>query len=119
MNGNNPKQIIKIYNTLRSLGLNMSLKGSKFLNKAIQIMITCNNEFITSNDIYSMISKEYCHSTPKQIKNHITYSLNSRIKEKSIKNFKNIFGFEYDEYIFTNKNFIEEISHIIKIEFNS
>ncbi len=116
MNGINPKQVIEIYNLLRSLGLNMSLKGSKLLNKAIQIMITCNDEFITSNDIYSLISKEYCHSTPKQIKNHIAYCLNSRIKEKSMKNFKIIFGFEYNEYIFTNKNFIEEISHILKMQ---
>lgn len=115
MNGSNPKQVIKIYNILRSLGLNMSLKGSKLLNKAIQIMTSNNDEFITSTDIYSIISKEYCHSTPKQIKNHISYSLNSRVKEKSIKNFKNIFGFDYDEYIFTNKTIIEEISHIIKI----
>ena len=88
MNGSNPKQVIRIYNILRALGVNTSLKGSKLLNKAIQIMLACTNDFITVKDIYIIISKEYCNSTPKQIKNYIAYSLSSTIKEKSIKNFE-------------------------------
>ena len=115
MNGGNPKQVIKIYNILRALGLNTSLKGSKFLNKAIQIMLACNNDFVAIKDIYIIISKEYCHSTPNQIKNYIAYSLNNRVEEKSINNFEKIFGYEYDKYIFTNKSFIEEVTRVIAL----
>ena len=36
MKGIDNKQVIIIFNVLRSLGLNTSLRGTKYLNKAIQ-----------------------------------------------------------------------------------
>lgn len=116
MNKVNPKQVIQIYNILRALGLNTTLKGTKLINTAIQIVIKSDNEYIVLKDVYKNISKNYYKSTPKQIENFIAYALNSRIEEKSRKNFEKIFNFEYDEYYFTNKTIIEEIARIIKIE---
>ncbi|MGN1298879.1 MAG: hypothetical protein ACI4UE_02715 [Candidatus Scatovivens sp.] len=47
------------------------------------------------------------------IKVSFSYAINSRIEEKSKDNFEKIFGFEYDEHLFTNKIIIEEIARII------
>lgn len=105
-------QILKIHNILRSLGLNTSHKGTKLLNKAIQYVLTGNDEFITTEKIYKSIGKYYNLNT-LQIKIEIKYALDHRNENKTIKNFESIFGFEYDEFIFTNKLFIEEIARII------
>ncbi len=112
-----PKQVITIYNILRAIGLNTSLRGTKYLNKAIQIMIITKNDLAIIEDIYRSIAYSYNNITPKQVKNDITYAINSRVTEKSLKNFESIFGFEYDEYIFTNRSIIEEIARIMKVEF--
>ena len=40
------KNTILIFNILRNLGLTPTLKGTKLLNKAIQIVINSDNEFI-------------------------------------------------------------------------
>ncbi len=113
MKGIDNKQVIIIFNVLRSLGLNTSLRGTKYLNKAIQIMIITNNDFIILEDIYKNIADSYNNITQKQVKNDISYALNSRAEEKTIKNFEKVFGFEYDEYLFTNKTIIEEVSRVV------
>ena len=41
----------------------------------------------------------------------------NRDVKKSESNFENIFGYEYDIYVFTNKELIEEIVRIIKYDF--
>lgn len=109
-----PKQIIVIFNILRDIGLNTSHRGTKYLNKAIQILIITNQEIFIAKDIYKYIAKSYGNTTPTQVKNDISYSLNNRIETKTIKNFERIFGFEYDQYYFTNKNIIEEIVRVVK-----
>lgn len=43
---------IYIFNILRSLGLNTSLKATKLLNKAIQIVLLNDDEFIFTNKIF-------------------------------------------------------------------
>ena len=108
-----PKSIILIYNILRDVGLNTTHKGTKYINKAVQLLYCMNNDIVILEDIYNSIANYY-GTTPKQVKNAISYSLNSRINEKTIKNFQKIFGFEYDEYYFTNKTIIEEIVRIVK-----
>lgn len=50
----------------------------------------------------------------EMIKNYITYTIDSRNKIKSKKNFEKIFGFEYKEEYFTNKIIIEEIIRILQ-----
>ena len=112
-----PKQIITIFNILRDIGLNTSHRGAKYINKAVQILVTTDNDIIKAKDIYNSISNYYSNITPKQVKNDISYALNSRIEEKAKKNFEKVFGFEYDQYYFTNKTIIEEIARVVKVEF--
>ena len=112
-----PKQIITIFNILRDIGLNTSHRGTKYINKAVQILVTTDNDIIKAKDIYNSISNYYSNITPKQVKNDISYALNSRTEEKAKKNFEKIFGFEYDQYYFTNKTIIEEIARVVKVEF--
>ena len=112
-----PKQIITIFNILRDIGLNASHRGTKYINKAVQIFVTTDNDIIKAKDIYNSISNYYSNVTPKQVKNDISYALKSRTEKKAEKNFENLFGFEYDQYYFTNKTIIEEIARVIKGEF--
>lgn len=112
-NSISPQQVLSINNKLRSLGLNPTLKGTKFINKAIQLLIISNDEFYVLENIYNEIAKNYTSFNSAQIRNAIKYALDNRNENLSIKNFEKIFGFEYDEYVFTNKNFIEEITRII------
>ena len=111
----NPKQVIKIFNILRDIGLNTSHRGTKYINKAIQILTVADNDIIVIEDVYRNIANLYGNITPKQVKNDISYALNSWQEGKTIKNFERIFNFEYDKYYFTNKNIIEEIARIIMI----
>ena len=111
----NSKQIITIFNILRAIGLNTSHRGTKYINKAVQIISVSDNDIVVIKDVYKSIAKLYGNITPKQVKNDISYALNSRQEEKTIKNFESIFNFEYDKYYFTNKNILEEIARIIKI----
>lgn len=113
----NSKQVITIFNILRSIGLNTSHRGTKYINKAIQILMVADNDIVVINDVYKKIAKIYGNITPKQVKNDISYALNTRIENKALENFKRVFGFEYDSYYFTNKNIIEEIVRIIKLEY--
>ena len=108
--------ILCIFNLLRDIGLNTSHEGTKYINKAVQLVIISDDELINLNNIYTIISNYYNNVTPKQIKNSITYALDSRNKTKSKLNFEKNFNFEYDEYYFTNKIIIEEIANLIKLK---
>lgn len=110
----NSKSIIAIFNILRSIGLNTSHRGTKYINKAIQIITTNDNDIVIFENVYNTIATVYGNTTSKQVKNDISYALKSRVEEKAKNNFEKIFGFEYDEYYFTNKTIIEEISRVIK-----
>lgn len=108
------KNAIIIYNILRDLGLMTTLKGTKFLNKAIQIVLSSDDEFVVSEDIYKKIASYYIWSNNVQIRNAIKYAIDNRNEQKTIANFEKIFGFEYDKYLFTNKTIIEEVARVIK-----
>ncbi len=108
-----PKQIITIFNILRAIGLNTSHRGTKYINKAVQIVTVANNDIVVIENVYKIIANLYDNITPKQVKNDISYALNCRQEEKTIENFERIFNFKYDRYYFTNKNIIEEIARII------
>lgn len=108
-----PKTVIEIHNALRLLGLRGSSKGTTLINKAIQIIIKNNYEYVVIKDIYKEISKEINNVNVEQIRVAIKYALDNRNEGKSIKNFEKIFGYEYDEETFTNKTFIEELSRVI------
>lgn len=103
-----------IYNTLRKLGLRPNHRGVVFIMQAVQIVKQQNDIFFI-NDVYIEISKNSKTFTPLQIRKSIQYALKNRNEEKSKNNFESIFGYEYDEDIFTNKDFIEECARIIKV----
>lgn len=109
----NYKTTIFIYNILRDLGLIPTLKGTKFLNKAIQIVLNSDNEFIVLEDVYKEIALNYTNFNSVQVRNAIKYAIDNRDEEKAIANFERIFGYKYDNYYFTNKAIIEEIARVV------
>lgn len=110
----NYKTTIFIYNILRDLGLIPTLKGTKFLNKAIQIVLNSDNEFIVLEDVYKEIALNYTNFNSVQVRNAIKYAIDNRDEEKAIANFERIFGCKYDSYYFTNKAIIEEIARVLR-----
>lgn len=118
-NNINSKNSILIYNILRALGLSPALKGTKLLNKAIQMVINNDNEFVVFEDIYKKISSNYITFNNAQIRNTIKYAIDTRNEQKSVVNFEKIFGYKYDKYYFTNKTIIEEIARVIKYKNNN
>ena len=102
-----------IYNILRQLGLRPNHNGTKFAIKAIQLILD-NNNIIKIKDIYENISKSTISFTPEQIRISIKYAIDLRNEQKSIQNFKKIFNYDYDEEIFSNKDFLEEIANILQ-----
>lgn len=108
------KNTILIFSILRNLGLTPTLKGTKLLNKAIQIVINSDNEFIVIEDVYNQIALNCIGFTSVQIRNTIKYAIDNRNEQKSIANFEKIFGYKYDRYYFTNKIMIEEIARVIR-----
>ena len=107
---------IIIYNILQMLGLIPTLKGTKLLIKAILIIINSKEEFIIFEDIYKQIASKYKTFNSVQIRNSIKYAIDNRNEQKSKTKKKKVFGFEYDQYYFTNKTIIEEIARVIKLE---
>ena len=64
-----------------------TLKGTKILNKAIQIVIKSNDEFIIFEDIYKEIALNYMGFNSVQIRNVIKYAIDTRNEQKSIEAF--------------------------------
>ena len=114
----NSKNTILIYNILRDLGLIPTLKGTKLLNKAIQIVLNSDNEFIVLEDVYKEIALNYTNFNSVQVRNAIKYAIDNRDEEKSIAYFEKIFGYKYDRYVFTNKVIIEEIARVLFCKIN-
>ena len=111
LNKDTQKLIFRIRNILRLLGLNPSIKGTVLLNKAIRIILEkkSNEDYFIGNEIYMELTKYYKELSFIQIKTYIQYALDHRDINKSKKNFEMIFDFEYDNYYFTSKRFLEEI----------
>ena len=110
------KQLIIISNCLRNMGLNSGHIGTRLINKAVQILTVKDLEMIVLNDIYEEISNYFPNLKPKFIRMYIHYALQHRDETKAENNFKKIFGFDYDEYYFEPKQFIEEMANIIRIK---
>ena len=120
LNKTSQQLIFKIRNILRLLGLNPSIKGTTLLNKAIRLILEkkINEDFFIVNEIYMELTKYYKELSFIQIKTYIQYALDHRDIKKSKKNFEMIFGFEYDNYYFTSKKFLEEVCEILLITTN-
>lgn len=103
----------EINSTLRLLGLKTNMNGTKLIRKCIYYIISSDNEFYMLEDVFQKIILNYPKLNSKQIRSEIGYALNSRNERLSKKNFEKIFGYEYDSFIFTPKNFIDELINII------
>ena len=109
---NNNSNNIIIYNAMRKLGFRPNNCGTIFILRAVNL-VKQNNDIVILNDIYIELSKASTNFSPNQIKMAIKYAIDHRNEEKSIYNFKEIFGYDYDEEIFTNKDLIEELARIV------
>ena len=109
-------QITLTAHTLRSLGLNFELTGTRLINKVVQILTIKDLEIVVLEDIYKELSIYFPKLKPVQIRQNISYALNNRDYYKAKDNFQNIFGFEHDEYYFEPKIFMEEVANIIRLE---
>jgi len=98
------------------MGLNSGHIGTRLINKAVQILTIKDLEMIVLNDIYEEISKCYPKLKPKFIRSYIHYALQHRDEKKAENNFRKVFGFDYDDYYFEPKQFIEEMANIIRIK---
>ena len=107
---------LKTYNLLKLLGLKTSHNGTKFIIKAVLIILKQDNDFIIFEDVYSIISQELRNISQSQVKYCIKYAIDNRNEKKSITNFEKIFGYEYAQDVFTNKELIEEIVRIIQCD---
>ena len=104
---------LRIYNLVKQLGLRTSHTGTKLLVKAVLILIEQGIDFVVIEDIYSIISNELQSISKSQVKYCIKYAIDNRQEKQTIKNFEKIFGYEYAEDVFTNKELIEEIARVI------
>lgn len=108
---NNRNNII-IYNTMRKLGFRPNNRGTIFIIRAVEL-VKKQNDIIILNDIYIELAKADNKYTPNQIRVAIQYAIEHRNEQKSITNFKSIFGYDYDEEVFTNKDLIEELARVL------
>lgn len=107
------KLSFEIYNKLRLLGIKTSNQGAKLIYLAILIIINSNCDLIKMEEVYSIISEQLKNISNVQIRRSIQYAIDSRNKKRAKNNFEIIFGFEYEETIFKNKPFVEELTRII------
>lgn len=110
-NNNNSNNII-IYNVMRKLGFRPNNCGTIFILRAVQL-VKQQNDIVILNDIYIELSKASVQFSPNQIKMAIKYAIDHRNEQKTISNFKEIFGYDYDEEVFTNKDLIEELARVL------
>ena len=109
--------VLFIINKLRSLGLKSSHFGFRLIIRAIQLKLV-DNEYSALENTYKILAKE-TNKTIKQIEDCIYYAITHRNYNLSEDNFEDIFGYPYDEYIFSNKEFIEEFVNLIRIQTTS
>ena len=101
-----------IYNVIRKLGLRPNHLGTVLISKAVPL-IKEKTDIIVIEDIYNELANINDSFSPAQVRVAIRYAILNRNEEKTIMNFESIFGYEYDEELFTNKDFLEELARVI------
>lgn len=93
---------------LLKLGLNLSNKGTFYLRDMIIIAVQVNKLSESDISLKCLLEKlsKLKNISPKTIKSNIDYAFKYIDILKAEKNFKNIFGFEYDRYYITTKSII-------------
>lgn len=109
---NNNSNNIIIYNAIRKLGFRPNNCGTIFILRAVQLAKQ-ETDIIILNNIYIELSKSSTKFSPNQIKIAIKYAIDHRNEQKSKNNFEEIFGYDYNEEIFTNKDLIEELARVL------
>lgn len=102
----------KVFNLLKKLGLKSSTMGIRYILCCVKFGVNSNEEILNMEKIYLKISKTY-NVSPTTIRVSIKQSLDHRSMSLSKKNFESVFGYDYNEDTFTNKEFIEEIIRIL------
>lgn len=115
-----PELILRINHSLRSLGIKTGRTGYKVLIEAIKIAIINYDETnftdIQVLPIYKEITVELkINKTPKQVERMIYYAITHRNNTTCNKNFEKVFGYSFDEEIFSNKEFINEFVNMLKL----
>ena len=111
-NSTNKNYNVIIYNVIRKLGLRPNHLGTVLISKAVPL-IKEKADIIVIEDIYNELANINDSFSPAQVRVAIRYAIMNRNEEKTIMNFESIFGYEYDEELFTNKDFLEELARII------
>ena len=106
---------IKVFNLIKRLGIKTSTVGMKYILSVILIGYNSYSDIMNFEKIYKKIGKKY-NVSPSTIRNAIQHSLDHRNYKLAEKNFESIFGYEYNEYTFVNKEFFEEVFRVISIE---
>lgn len=113
-NVNNQKQVLFINHKLRSLGIKTSHKGYKLIIMAIQLKLKEEYEFLKLESIYEKIAIA-TNKTAEQVEDCIYYAITHRNYQISENGFEKVFGYSYDETIFSNKEFIEEFINLMQL----
>lgn len=111
-NSTNKNYNVIIYNVIRKLGLRPNHLGTVLISKAVPL-IKEKTDIIVIEDIYNELANINDSFSPAQVRVAIRYAILNRNEEKTILNFESIFGYEYDEELFTNKDFLEELARVI------
>lgn len=111
-NSTNKNYNVIIYNVIRKLGLRPNHLGTVLISKAVPL-IKEKTDIIVIEDIYNELANINDSFSPAQVRVAIRYAIMNRNEEKTIINFESIFGYEYDEELFTNKDFLEELARVI------
>lgn len=111
-NSTNKNNNVIIYNVIRKLGLRPNHIGTVLISKAIPL-IKEKADIIVIGEIYNELANINDSFSPAQVRVAIRYAIMNRNEEKTIMNFESIFGYEYDEELFTNKDFLEELARVI------
>lgn len=111
-NSTNKNYNVIIYNVIRKLGLRPNHLGTVLISKAVPL-IKEKSDIIVIEDIYNELANINDSFSPSQVRVAIRYAITNRNEEKTIMNFESIFGYEYDEELFTNKDFLEELARVI------
>lgn len=108
-----PSKVIEINNLFRAIGLNRKLSGTKFLNKATQLILLSGNELFVLEDVLTDLITIYPNYNKMQIRMAMKYALDNReVNEKTKENFQNIFGFT-DTGIFETTGFLDEVIYAL------
>ena len=111
-NSTNKNYNVIIYNVIRKLGLRPNHLGTVLISKAVPL-IKEKADIIVIEDIYNELANTNDSFSPAQVRVAFRYAIMNRNEEKTIMNFESIFGYEYDEELFTNKDFLEELARVI------